>query len=208
MRASSASCLYYLTTGFYLVAATIVDTTQDGSLAPVLAANGTLTKQDQLEWISEYHVLPLQEPALQSTPNAWLAGSGQCAREYWDIADGVRQAVYDIYRMTTGNCHVVMGNQGSFYYKYYPIDGNCKSTIHQKTLAGALQAAVRALEGNQLCNTNLFRVHHRGTWHGDLLIGLSVSTWFTSARWTDYKGWLEAGNGDCRLHSWPLAEAT
>nr|ADG64740.1 Klus pretoxin [Saccharomyces cerevisiae killer virus Mlus] len=195
---------------------TIIDS--NGTVLPVIAArlnldyfeeqNTSIIKRDATvdDWLTEVVVLPLAD-AQQVDPNTnlakrtnvegalyWLVGSGQCVYEYWDIADGVWQAGWDIYRATsTDNCQVIMGHKNSFYYKYYADDGKCSSTVKQKTIAGALQAAVRQLEGNQLCNNYLFHVDHHGTWHGDVIIGASISAWFTNAKWSDYKGWVDAG---------------
>lgn len=124
----------------------------------------------------------------------YVAQGVQCACEYWDIADGVWQLGYDVYRMTSsGGCNVVMGSKGMFYYKYYPLDGHCKSTIEQKTIAGAIQYAIRKLEGDYLCNIYLFDVDHYGTWKGQIMIGPTSKVWYTPVTKAAYKGCYSEG---------------
>ncbi|CEP64914.1 Css2p LALA0_S15e00254g [Lachancea lanzarotensis] len=191
----------------------------NGTVAPILAArlnldyfdesNITLNKRDGSvdQWLTNISMIALADASPLGSQGAlvkrthaegspwWLVEAGQCAFGFWDIVEGVWQAGYDIYRMaSSGNRGVVvMDSHGPFYYKYYAIDGNCASTIHQKTIAGALQAAARQLEGSQLCNNYLFQIDHHGSWKGDIIIGSSPSVYFTNVRWTTYKGWVDAG---------------
>ena len=80
-----------------------------------------------------------------------------------------------------------------FYYKYYPVAGECKSTVHQKTIAGALQYAIRKLEGDYLCNIYLFYVDHYGTCHGQIMIGPSVLVYTAPPKAAVYKGCYSEG---------------
>lgn len=194
----------------------------DGIAVPIMEATIDLSvyenstnlaaREDLPNWLTDIKVLPLANTTEMNSGSitipvenlqkrtdmsecVWFAlRSYSCAYEYWDIADGVWQAGYDIFRMTNaGKCAVVAGNKGSFYYKYYPNEPNCSSTIHQKTIAGALQQAIKQLEGDYLCNIYLFHVNHGGSWHGDIVVGGGVSTWFAGAKGVQYKGCIDAG---------------
>lgn len=190
----------------------------EGDVVPLMEAslnldffdeNSNLTKRSDDDWLTDVQYISMNElieyngsifgESLVKRTNMqeciwFVSTAGSCVYKYWDYVDGVWQAGYDIYRMThTGGCRTVMGNKGSFYYKYYPTSGSCGSTIQQKTIAGALEAAIEKLEGDYLCNIYLFHVNHHGKWHGDIIIGAGASTWYTSAKKTTYKGCLNVG---------------
>ena len=167
---------------------------------------------EQLPWLKDVTVAPLANVPLLSSYSSlneslryekrtnmrqwvyYVAEAGKCAYEYWDIADGLWQLGYDVYRLvSTNNCEVINGSRGSFYYKYYPVEGRCSATIHQKTIAGAIQQALRTLEGDYLCNTYLFHVDHHGTRQGDIIVGSSPSLWVTTRNGVEFKGFLDAG---------------
>lgn len=133
---------------------------------------------------------------------SYVLSRRQYSYEYLNIADGLWQLGYGVYRMTSmGECSVVAGNKGMFYYKYYPVVGECNSTVHQKTIAGDIQYAIRKLEGDYLCNIYLFDVGHNGTWYIQIMIGPIVIFYTTSSKTAVYKGCYSEGCAE--LHSPP-----
>lgn len=127
-------------------------------------------------------------------PIYWLTGSTSCVYEYWEMADGIWKTGYDIYRLLHSNrCDVVMDRYGAYYYKYYANPGQCASTIEQKTIAGAIQAALRALDGQWLCNIYAFEVDHAGSWHGTIIVGPNMAAWSTAINKANYKGYMSEG---------------
>ena len=85
-----------------------------------------------------------------------------------------------------------MGNLGRFY-KYYPVSGDCKSTIEQKTVAGTIQYIIKQLEGNYLCNIYSCTVSYHGTWHGTIIVGPSNKVWYSNIGSTKYRGCWDKG---------------
>ncbi|AJV24932.1 BMC_2a_G0017420.mRNA.1.CDS.1 [Saccharomyces cerevisiae] len=116
-----------------------------------------------------------------------------CSYSFSDIPFSFLNTVHDIFGMTNmGNCAVMAGDKGAFYYKYYPVEPNCNSTIHQKTIDDALQQATEKLNGD-FNNIYFFHVNRGGLWHGDMMVGTRVFTWFAGAKWAEHKGSIEAG---------------
>lgn len=81
-----------------------------------------------------------------------------------------------------GKCAVVAASKVPYYYRYYPIETRCDSTIHQKKMTSAIRKAISHIENFFIYNEYLFHIDHDRSYAGDIMIGFSVSTWFADAK--------------------------
>lgn len=58
--------------------------------------------------------------------------------------------------------------------------GDCGTTAEQKTIAGAIDAVFRSLEGYWDCYIYCITITHGGTWTGTLLIGTNEKAQYAS----------------------------
>lgn len=173
-----------------------------------------ILRDGQSDWLTDFTVLSLtnitgrdtypdstfiksEDPqeCIDMSEYSWIAQRNSSRPWwYWDIPANFLEAVYDIFMMTNmGNCAVVAGDMASFYYKYYPSEPNCNSTIHRKTISAAIQQALKQSEDSYLRNTYFFHVNHDGVRQGDILFGVTVSTWFTVPTGAQYRGFIDIG---------------
>jgi hypothetical protein len=88
---------------------------------------------------------------------------------------------------------------GGLYYRYWATSGDCDTTAEQKTIAGAIHAALKANDGDWLCNVYCITMTHGGTWIGTLLVGPNDSAMYASCG-RQFKGCYDAGCG--ALEGW------
>lgn len=173
-----------------------------------------IAREDQSDWLTDFTALSLTnttgmdtdpdstfikgedlQECIDMSECSWIAqrnNSRPCW--HWEIPASFLKAVYDIFMMTNmGNCAVVAGNVGSFYYKYYPIEPNCNSTIHKKTITDAIQQVLKQSKDGYLRNAYFFRVNRDGLKQGDILFGTTVSIWFTVPKGDQYRGFIDIG---------------
>ncbi|KAI5961835.1 uncharacterized protein KGF55_003806 [Candida pseudojiufengensis] len=125
----------------------------------------------------------------------WVKGAGRCVNAIWDLGNDVWNISFKIRQlMTAKQCSEIHGQMGGVYYRYWSIGGDCGSTAEQKTIAGAIMAAVHKNDGDWLCNIYCITMTHGGTWQGTLLIGPSSDAMYADCG-GQFKGCYDNGCG-------------
>lgn len=125
----------------------------------------------------------------------WVTGAVACANIIWDGMENIWDIAFKIKQLANSKqCSEIHGQQGGMYYRYWASGGDCGTTAEQKTIAGAIDAVLRKLEGEWDCNIYCITMTHGGTWKGTLLIGANEKAQYASCG-GQFKGCYDEGCG-------------
>lgn len=123
----------------------------------------------------------------------WVKGVRECVNQIWGGLVDVWNISYKIRQLATAKqCTEIHGQQGGMYYRYWASGGDCGSTAEQKTIAGAIHAALKKADGEWTCNVYCITMTHGGTWQGTLLIGPDQSAMWANCGGV-FKGCYDTG---------------
>jgi len=132
--------------------------------------------------------------------STWVKGAVQCVNDVWEGLNAVWDIAFKIKQLTSSKqCTEIHGRQGGLYYRFWSAGGDCDTTAEQKTIAGAIHAVIKKLDGEWQCNIYCITMTHGGTWKGTLLIGPSYDAQFADCS-GQFKGCYDAGCG--ALEGW------